>query len=261
MYRIKTGVSKANREKHGYGSRYRHSHTRLRNNSHNSRSFYIIYRRSKREALEDDFDPEFDGDAEFLPTNYVQMRPNPNSSSSAETTSQDMKEKFEQNFYASRGLGGGGMQMPAATPMAMTMQRGYSSNTLNTRSSLNPFGNSVTTAGLTDQAWEMDAIRLPEGNDSESLKNFARKLQTESVGGYHVASSSRNALRLSLGVATHEQTRNLCGPDFMVKEEYVGNIEFFVCVVDNNNNKRTIIITVRVSVTLIEVTLCYMKQT
>ena len=197
--------------------------------------FYIIYRRSKKEALEDDFDPEFDGDAEFLPTNYVQMRPNPNSSSSAETTSQDMKEKFEQNFYASRGLGGGGMQMPAATPMAMAMQRGYSSNTLNTRSSLNPFGNSVATAGLTDQAWEMDAIRLPEGNDSESLKNFARKLQTESVGGYHVASSSRNASQLSLGVATHEQTRNLCGPDSMVKRNTLEILNSSSGVVDNNN--------------------------
>ena len=214
--------------------------------------FYIIYRRSKKEALEDDFDPEFYGDAEFLPTSYVQVRPppNPNSSSSAETTSQDMKEKFEQNFYASRGLGVDQrqqqqQQQQQQMKMPMQMTRGYSSNTLNTRSSLNPFGNSVTT-GITDQAWEMDAIRLPEGNDTESLKNFARKLQTESVGGYHVASSSRNASQLSLVGGTHEQTRNLCGPDSMVKRNTLEMLNSSSAGVDesninhnNNNNLQT----------------------
>ncbi|CAI4063992.1 hypothetical protein SKDZ_08G1960 [Saccharomyces kudriavzevii ZP591] len=125
---------------------------------------FIVYRRSKKEAEEDN-DPDFEGDSEFLPAmhNYIPGMNHPYSSDSQ----QDLVEKA--------------LHQPPSDPFADSMD--------NMRS--------VTPPGI-GQSWYVDPFQLPqESSDSSSLRDYAMKVQSDGFGGYKVAANSRNASQMS----------------------------------------------------------------
>ncbi|CAI4053472.1 hypothetical protein SUVZ_15G3050 [Saccharomyces uvarum] len=129
---------------------------------------YVVYKRSKREAEEDN-DPDFEGDSEYLPAmhHYPSELNHPYSSDS-----QDYVEKA--------------FQQPPSDPFANSMD----GSKYNVRSATPP-GN----AGR----WYVDPFQLPqETSDSNSLRDFAMRVQSDGFGGYKVAANSRNASSLSL---------------------------------------------------------------
>ena len=128
---------------------------------------YIVYRRSKKEAEEDN-DPDFEGDSEFLPAiqDYSSGMNHPYSSDSQ----QDFVEK----------------PLPPSDPFANSMN----SSEYNLRS--------VTPPAIS-RSWYVDPFQLPhESNDCSSLRDFAMKVQGDGIGGYKVAANSRNASQTSL---------------------------------------------------------------
>lgn len=130
---------------------------------------YIVYRRSKKEAEEDN-DPDFEGDSEFLPAmkDYSSGMNHPYSSDSQ----QDFMEKT--------------LQQTPSDPFASSMN----GSKYNTRS---------VTPSAPGRPWYVDPFQLPqESNDSNSLRDFAMRVQEDGLGGYKVAADSRNASQTSL---------------------------------------------------------------
>ncbi|CAI1766931.1 hypothetical protein SEUBUCD646_0O03150 [Saccharomyces eubayanus] len=129
---------------------------------------YVVYKRSKREAEEDN-DPDFEGDSEYLPAmhQYPSELNHPYSSDS-----QDFVEKA--------------FQQPPSDPFANSMD----GSRYNMKSATPP--------GNTGR-WYVDPFQLPqETSDSNSLRDFAMRVQSDGFGGYKVAANSRNASSLSL---------------------------------------------------------------
>ena len=129
---------------------------------------FCVYRRGKREALEDN-DPDFDGD-EYINPAYVnhQMQqqgyynPDP-----MDNNPQQMRDQFSA------------VHQQRPPPLAT-----------------NPFGNdSYTSLGA-------KPFHIPESGDAQSLRNFAREIKMDGSSGYNLASRSRNASRTSLGQST-----------------------------------------------------------
>ncbi|CCF58362.1 hypothetical protein KAFR_0E02090 [Kazachstania africana CBS 2517] len=108
---------------------------------------FMVYRRSKKEAQEDN-DPDFDGDAEFISNGYA-MKHNFEGSNDSQ---HDMKEEFNQAYY----------------------QTG--------RPEENPFNENYN-----DHTWSVNPFKLPETADAGSLRNFAREIENDKVGGYQLA--------------------------------------------------------------------------
>ncbi|EJS43383.1 skg6p [Saccharomyces arboricola H-6] len=146
---------------------------------------YIVYRRSKREAEEDN-DPDFEGDSEFLPAmnDYPSGTNHPYSSDSQ----QDFLEKT--------------LQQPPTDPFANSLD----GSRYNVRS--------TTPSGIARPRY-IDPFQLPqESSDSNSLRDFAMKVQSDGFGGYKVAASSRNASQTSLhpdNFSSHTQIRESTG--------------------------------------------------
>lgn len=115
----------------------------------------VVYRRNKKEA-QDDHDPDFEGDTEYLPTkgNGYSL-----SSHSQSGDSQMHKEwTGDDESYLPRNMG----------------------HRLRANES-----------GRASQARNVDPFLLPEGNDN-SLREFARQLQNDELGPYRLASNSNS---------------------------------------------------------------------
>lgn len=125
---------------------------------------WVVYRRSKKEAQED-HDPDFEGDTEYLSSDAAYKLPFSSVSHSANSrTPQEWKEDGDAYFPPPHG----------------NMYYGNDSS----RSS---------------QAKNLDPFFLP-ANDAHSLRDFARQLHGDEFGAYHIASNSnsRNASQVSL---------------------------------------------------------------
>ncbi|CAI4563361.1 CBM_collapsed_G0026690.mRNA.1.CDS.1 [Saccharomyces cerevisiae] len=139
----------------------------------------IVYRRSKKEAEEDN-DPDFEGDSEFLPT-MKDYSPGINHLYSSDSQ-QDFMEKT--------------LQQPPSDPFVGSMH----SSKYNVRSATPP---------AIGRSWYVDPFQLPqESNDSNSLRDFAMRVQEDGLGGYKVAAESRNASQTSL----HPDNFSNCTP-------------------------------------------------
>lgn len=133
---------------------------------------YIVYKRSKKEEQEDN-DPEFEGDSEYLPQhNTYEM----NQQFSSSDSNQNPPEKNNHAFY-------NGMSM--APPGASMQQYPHPA--------ANPFDNR-------NSSWTTDPFQLPETENVESLREFAKHVQNDGLGGYQLA--SRNGSQLSLPTRT-----------------------------------------------------------
>lgn len=121
-----------------------------------------VYRRSKREAKED-LDPDFEGETEFLP-NVHPMYPMPQQQQQQQRNM--APQRPPQNYYT---------QPQPQQPM-------------------NPFSNNAATNSTT--SWNVDPFQLPQGEDVSSLRNFARQVTNDGLGGYQIA--SRNVSQVSL---------------------------------------------------------------
>ena len=150
---------------------------------------FCVYRRGKKEALEDN-DPDFDGD-EYINTAYVnhqmQMQqqgyynPDPR-----DNNPQQMRDEFSAVHQ---------QRPPLAT---------------------NPFGkDSYTSVGT-------KPFHIPESGDVHSLRNFAREIKMDGSSGYNLASKSRNASRSSLGQSTTfgSQQHYSSGPSALDSESH-----------------------------------------
>lgn len=134
--------------------------------------FYIVYKRSKREAQEDN-DPDFEGDSEFLPHHNTYEMHNQYSSSDS---NQNMREKVDNAFY-------NGMSM---APPGVSQQQYPQPGSIN---GANPFSNR-------NSSWTADPFQLPETDNADSLREFAKQMQNDGFGGYQLA--SRNGSQVSL---------------------------------------------------------------
>lgn len=133
---------------------------------------YIVYRRSKKEAQEDN-DPDFEGDSEYLPHQNTYEMHNQFSSSDS---NQFMKEKVDQAFY-----NGMSMAPPGAAAQGYPQPRSINGD--------NPFSNR-------NSSWTADPFQLPETENTDSLREFAKQVQNDGFGGYQLA--SRNGSQVSL---------------------------------------------------------------
>lgn len=135
---------------------------------------YFVYRRSKREAQEDN-DPDFEGDSEFLPHHNTYEMHNQYSSSDS---NQNMREKVDSAFY-----NGMSMAPPGVSQQQYPQPQGF------VNGAVNPFSNR-------DSSWTADPFQLPEAENTESLREFAKQVHNDGLGGYRLA--SRNGSQLSL---------------------------------------------------------------
>lgn len=127
---------------------------------------YIVRKRSKKEEREDD-DPDFFGDTEYLPSqldhhNDIMIHDN----------SYSMDQFNNNNNFSKTNL----------LPNSMS----------NSQNGLMEKNNSMM-----DNPFNNDPFQLPNGNN-DSIRDFARQLQDDGIGGYRYASQSRNASQLSL---------------------------------------------------------------
>ncbi|KAK5960296.1 Skg6p PWA37_002366 [Arxiozyma heterogenica] len=136
---------------------------------------YIIYKRSKKEEQEDN-DPEFEGDSEYLPQHNTYEI---NHQLSSSDSNQYITEKNNHAFYN---------DMPMAPPSAAIQQYPHPMP--------NPFSNR-------NSSWTTDPFQLPETENVESLREFAKQVQNDGLGGYQLA--SRNGSQLSL----HNRSMNM----------------------------------------------------
>lgn len=129
---------------------------------------YIVYKRSKQEEQEDN-DPEFEGDSEYLPQHNTYEA---NHQFSLSDSNQYAPEKNNHAFYNG---------MPMAPPGASIQQYPHPMT--------NPFNNR-------NSSWTTDPFQLPEIENVESLREFAKQVQNDRLGGYQLA--SRNGSQISL---------------------------------------------------------------
>lgn len=117
-----------------------------------------VWRRGKKEALEDN-DPDFEGDDEFLPNfgPQYELRENGVRGMGSASNFDDLESRTPQNPFASNYMG----------------------------------GNASINTGL-----PLDPFQLPQGNDTNDLRAFARNIQSAEFDGYRLA--SRNASEHSL---------------------------------------------------------------
>lgn len=120
--------------------------------------FYKVYKRNKKEELEDN-DPDFDGDAEYLP---------------------DFGDQFEmqrKNDLVGEKVGGYRKDMFSSQP--------------------NPFMDDTPSVAYSNGP-PLNPFRLPSStDDTETLRNFAKNLQDGEFGGYQFATHSASQLSLS----------------------------------------------------------------
>lgn len=146
---------------------------------------YVVYKRSKREAQEDN-DPDFEGDSEYLPHQNTYEMHNQYSSSDS---NQVMKEKVDQAFY-------NGMSMaPPGASMQQYPQRGSMGTGFGSMPP-NPFENNNGGNTNRNSSWTADPFQLPETENADSLREFAKQIQNDGLGGYQLA--SRNSSQVSL---------------------------------------------------------------
>ncbi|CCD23979.1 Skg6p NDAI_0C03190 [Naumovozyma dairenensis CBS 421] len=120
----------------------------------------VVYKRSKREAQEDN-DPDFDGDGEYLPNVHpyaTQPQYYPTNDPQFATRNQNTYPPQQQQ------------QPPIENPFS-NMQR-------------------------VDSSWAVEPFQLPNTDDTNSLREFAKQVQNDKLGGYHLA--SRNGSRVEL---------------------------------------------------------------
>lgn len=122
---------------------------------------WLGYRKSKKEAQEEEYDPEFEGDSEYLPTqNRINVRYGHSSDSGSHGTVPDEKQ----------------ISHPYNLPNVDRTLRNDSE--VSSRNFIQP---SMT-----------DPFQLPHMNqDSNSLRDFARQINNEKNGGYSLATGSR----------------------------------------------------------------------
>lgn len=125
---------------------------------------WVVYRRNKKEAQEDN-DPEFEGDTEYLPA-AKGAKGYSLSSSSGSGDSRTPREWVgdEESYFGNPGR----------------YVRGNESARDSQARNLNPFF-------------------LPEGND-DSLRDFARQLQNDELGPYRIASNSHSRVTSQLSL-------------------------------------------------------------
>lgn len=125
---------------------------------------WVVYRRSKKEAQEDN-DPDFEGDTEYLSSDAAYKLPFSSVSHSGNSrTPQEWKEDGDTYFPPPQG----------------NMYYGNDSSRSSQGKNLDPF--------------------FEPANDAHSLRDFARQLHGEKFGAYRIASNpnSRNESQLSL---------------------------------------------------------------
>lgn len=118
---------------------------------------YIVYKRNRKEEMNDN-DPNFDGDAEYLP---------------------DFNDQFEME----RRVDPIGARMPSAANRAFSLQP-------------NPFlddGRSLSQSHTPTNPFQLPTVT----DDSETLRNFAKTLQNNDFDGYKLASHSASQVSLS----------------------------------------------------------------
>lgn len=140
---------------------------------------YFVYRRGKKEALEDN-DPDFDGD-EYIngayPVHMMQQFHQPQ---------QPQQQQQQQNYYYS-----------SESPQEVNedFKNAYSQ----VRPPLsNPFNNGSYRSSRVGSGWEVNPFHIPDSGDANSLRNFAKEIQMDGNVGYNLASKSRNASHTSL---------------------------------------------------------------
>lgn len=114
---------------------------------------WVVYRRNKREAQEDN-DPDFEGDTEFLPT---------------------LKRNNRRSFSSHSGDSHVGKEWAADDESYMPRNHQYR--------------NSEAVRSI--QARNLDPFFLPEANEN-SLRDFARQLQNDELGPYRIASNTNS---------------------------------------------------------------------
>ncbi|QEU61550.1 Skg6/Tos2 [Kluyveromyces lactis] len=118
---------------------------------------YKVYKRNKKEELEDN-DPDFDGDAEFLPD-------------------------FGQEFEMERNVDPSGMRIPSSATRAFSVQP-------------NPFNDETKSFAYSQSA--TNPFQLPTvTDDSETLRNFAKTFQNSDFDGYKLATRSASQISIS----------------------------------------------------------------
>ncbi|EDO19196.1 hypothetical protein Kpol_1050p53 [Vanderwaltozyma polyspora DSM 70294] len=135
----------------------------------------IVYKRNKKEAEEDN-DPDFQGDIEYIPHMGPNMGSFPMSSSQSGDSFELKDDQYRDTYF-----------------MPPPQQNQYARAT--------SFG-----GGGIDNYGHLDPFQVPHGVDSNTLRDFARSVDGPSIGGYHVASSSKNTSQISL---TNEQPTNV----------------------------------------------------
>ena len=162
----------------------------------------ILYKRSKKEA-QDDNDPEFEGDVEYMPHmgTYFPQIDSSNSGGS-------MEFKDDRMFQDT-------------TPYYLPQQH--------ISQPLNPFESSARSSRIRS----VDPFQLPENIEFNALRDFAKQVDGPSIGGYHIASSSRNASHVSLPTdhgtnsmfmqdGGYQNNLQTCGLDFVRPEANPG---------------------------------------
>ncbi|CDO94791.1 unnamed protein product [Kluyveromyces dobzhanskii CBS 2104] len=121
---------------------------------------YKVYKRNKTEELEDN-DPDFDGDAEFLPD-------------------------FGQQFEMERNVDATQAKMPSAATRAFSLQP-------------NPFSDETKSVAQTQSSTNpFQPFQLPTAtDDSETLRNFAKTFQNSDFDGYKLATRSASQISIS----------------------------------------------------------------
>ncbi|QLG73041.1 hypothetical protein HG535_0E01250 [Zygotorulaspora mrakii] len=128
---------------------------------------YKVYRRNKKEAEEDN-DPDFDGDAEYMPSvDYQAYNLGSVSNSSNSRTPMDNREKYDNYFPPLYGNHN---------------NPGYRDSYRSSRQKM------------------VDPFFVPHVSDENSLRDFAKQIQSEDLGPYRIASNhySRSASHSSL---------------------------------------------------------------
>lgn len=109
---------------------------------------FMVYKRSKQEEQEDE-DPEFEGDSEYLPQ-HGPYKMNQQSSSS------------DSNQYIAEKNSGTFIQKDTQDNANLASNRGSS--------------------------WVTEPFQLPQMENVDSLRQFAKQVQNDGLGGYHLAS-------------------------------------------------------------------------
>ncbi|CAL9737002.1 protein Skg6p [Monosporozyma servazzii] len=162
--------------------------------------FYIVYKRSKREAQEDN-DPDFEGDSEFLPHhNNYEMH---NQYSSGDSN-QNMREKVDNAFY-----NGMSMAPPGVSQQQYPQPQGFANGA-------NPFSNR-------NSSWAADPFQLPETENTESLREFAKQVHNDGLGGYRLASKNGSQVSLQNDQASYMTDNRLSNMRVVTNQSYSNN--------------------------------------